>query len=72
MKTSTFLLIAVAIMVAFIVGRYLERLALIQNEICELNNRILKLEECKKRTDERWGWLFRIGVHIPIVNKFLT
>lgn len=59
-------------MAAYAFGRYVERLATVQGEVCDLKMRIGKLEEHKMRGEVRWGWLYRIASHIPVVRGLLS
>ena len=66
MKTLTVVFwFALAIMAAFIIGRYFERMAAVQSDLGRLNNRVLQLEDRNVRRDANWGWLSKIWTAIP-------
>ena len=72
MKTSTVIFIGMlAVMGAYVLGRHLERLAMVQRDVGEMKQRLVKLEDHKMRKEVRWEWLHRIASLIPIVKGLL-
>ena len=57
---------------AYVLGRYIERLATVQGEVGDLEMRVVKLENDKMRGEVRWEWLYRIASRIPVVRGFLS
>jgi hypothetical protein len=73
MKTSTLIIIGtVAVVAAYLFGRYLERLATVQSEVCDIKSRLIKLEDHKMRGELRWEWVHQIASNIPIIKGFLA
>jgi len=73
MKTSTLIIIViVAVVAAYIFGRYLERLATVQSDVCDIKSRLIKLEDHKMRGEARWEWVHRLVSNMPIIKGFLT
>lgn len=73
MKTSTIILLGViAVVVADLVGRHLERMAMVQSHVVDLNHRVFTLESQEMRRKERWSWLVRIGSWIPFMSRLLN
>lgn len=73
MKTSTLIFICIiAVLAAYVLGRYIERLAAVQDEVSDLKVRVVKLENHKMRGEVRWGWFHRIASHIPFVKGLLS
>ena len=58
-------------MAAYVLGRYIERLATVQGEVGDLKMRVVKLENHKMRGEVRWGWFHQIASHVPFVKGFL-
>jgi hypothetical protein len=72
MKTSAVIFIGVlAVIGAYVLGRYLERLAMVQRDVGEIKLRLAKLEDHKMRREVRWEWLVRIASYVPIVKDLL-
>jgi hypothetical protein len=72
MKTSTLIFICIiAVMAAYVLGRYIERLTTVQGEVGDLKMRVVKLENHKMRGEVRWEWFYRIASHIPVVRGLL-
>jgi hypothetical protein len=73
MKTSSVIFLVVVIAIsAYLLGQYFERLSTVQGDVAELKMRVAQLEHRKIRSEERWGWFFRIVSHVPFVNRFLS
>ena len=72
MKTSTFIFIGIlAVMGAYVLGRYFERIATIQGDVGDIKVRLVKLETYKMRHEAHWEWLHRIASHFPIVKNLI-
>jgi hypothetical protein len=72
MKTSSVIFLVVVIAIsAYLLGQYFERLATVQGDVGDLKMRVAELEHRKIRSEERWGWFFRIVSHVPLVNRLL-
>lgn len=73
MKTQTLIIIGIiALLAAYALGRYAERLATVQGEVGELKMRVGKLEEHKMRGEVHWGWFRRIASQVPFVKGLLS
>lgn len=73
MKTQTLIFIGIiALLAAYTLGRYGERLATVQGEVIDLKIRLVKLEEYKIRRELRWAWLRRIASYVVLVKGLLT
>lgn len=72
MKIQTLIFIGIiALLAAYALGRYAERLATVQGEVGDLKMRLVKLEEHKMRGEVRWGWFRRVASHVPLVKGLL-
>jgi hypothetical protein len=73
MKTQTLIFIGlIALLAAYALGRYAERLATVQGEVGDLKTRLVKLEEHKMRGEVHWGWFRRVASHVPFVKGLLS
>jgi hypothetical protein len=73
MKIQTLIFIGIiALLAAYALGRFAERLATVQGEVGDLKMRVGKLEEYKMRGEMRWGWLRHVVSHVPVVKGLLT
>jgi hypothetical protein len=72
MKTQTLIFMGIiALLAAYALGRYVERLATAQGDVGDLKMRLAALEEHKMRREVRWGWLRRIAAHVPVVKGLM-
>jgi hypothetical protein len=73
MKTETLIFIGlIALLAAYALGRYAERLATVQGEVGDLKARLVKSEQHRMRWEVRWGWFRRVASHVPVVNGLLS
>lgn len=54
---------------ALAIGRYIERTAAMQNDVGNLKERVHQLEMRNVRSEERWGWVSRVGSRIPLLKN---
>jgi len=69
-----FLLFAGAILlivVSFVAGQIFEKTATTQRDIRVLTSRVSQLESINMKSEERWGWARRVGLHVPGLRHLL-